>query len=47
MWHIWEHHRLNTVVEIMKINKPEYKPAKQHAVLTTGEVIKMLRELIG
>ncbi|MFH2064346.1 MAG: hypothetical protein ABIK15_03980 [Pseudomonadota bacterium] len=31
----------------MKINKSNYKPAKQHAVLTTGEVIKMLRELKG
>ena len=31
----------------MKINKTNYKPAKQHAVLTTGEVIKMLRELKG
>ena len=29
----------------MKINPTHYKPAKQHAVLTTGEVIKMLREL--
>ena len=28
-----------------KINKNDYKPAKRHAVLTTGEVIKMLREL--
>ena len=31
----------------MKIDKTKYKPAKQHAVLTTGEVIKMLRELKG
>jgi len=31
----------------MKINKANYKPAKQHTVLTTGEVIKMLRELKG
>ena len=31
----------------MKINKTNYKPAKQHTVLTTGEVIKMLRELKG
>jgi transcriptional regulator with XRE-family HTH domain len=31
----------------MKIDKKKYKPAKQHAVLTTGEVIKMLRELKG
>ena len=31
----------------MKINKSNYIPAKQHAVLTTGEVIKMLRELKG
>jgi transcriptional regulator with XRE-family HTH domain len=30
-----------------KINKNDYKPAKQHAILTTGEVIKMLRELKG
>jgi transcriptional regulator with XRE-family HTH domain len=28
-----------------KINKNDFGPAKQHAVLTTGEVIKMLREL--
>ena len=31
----------------MKINKAYYKPAKQHTVLSTGEVIKMLRELKG
>ena len=31
----------------MKINKSNFKPAKQHAILTTGEVIKMLRELKG
>ena len=31
----------------MNIKKSEYKPARQHAVLTTGEVIKMLRELKG
>ena len=31
----------------MKIDKKKYKPAKQHAILTTGEVIKMLRELKG
>ena len=31
----------------MKIDKRKYKPAKQHAILTTGEVIKMLRELKG
>jgi len=28
-----------------KIKKNNFGPAKQHAVLTTGEVIKMLREL--
>jgi ribosome-binding protein aMBF1 (putative translation factor) len=28
-----------------KINKNNFGPAKQHAVLTSGEVIKMLREL--
>jgi transcriptional regulator with XRE-family HTH domain len=28
-----------------KINKNDYKPARRHAVLTTGEVIKMLRDL--
>ena len=28
-----------------KINKNDFQPAKQHTVLTTGEVIKMLREL--
>jgi transcriptional regulator with XRE-family HTH domain len=27
--------------------KPEFVPAKRHAVLTTGEVIRMLRELKG
>lgn len=27
--------------------KSNYRPARQHAVLTTGEVIKMLRELKG
>ena len=32
---------------MMEINKSSYIPAKQHAVLTTGEVIKMLRELKG
>ncbi|OPY82592.1 MAG: helix-turn-helix protein [Smithella sp. PtaU1.Bin162] len=31
----------------MKIDKKNYKPAKQHVILTTGEVIKMLRELKG
>ena len=31
----------------MKIDKTHYKPAKQHAIITTGEVIKMLRELKG
>lgn len=30
-----------------KLNKNDLGPAKQHAVLTTGEVIKMLRELKG
>jgi len=29
----------------MEIDKSNYKPAKQHTVLTTGEVIKMLRDL--
>ena len=28
-------------------NKREFVPAKRHAVLTTGEVIRMLRELKG
>lgn len=32
---------------MVKIAQKEYKPAKQHATLTTGEVIKMLRELKG
>ena len=31
----------------MKIKKSNYKPAQQHTILTTGEVIKMLRELKG
>ena len=31
----------------MKINESDYKSAKQHTILTTGEVIKMLRELKG
>ncbi len=31
----------------MKINKSNFKSAKQHTILTTGEVIKMLRELKG
>ncbi len=30
-----------------KTNKDEFVPAKRHAVLTTGEVVKMLRELKG
>jgi transcriptional regulator with XRE-family HTH domain len=30
-----------------KINPKDYMPAGKHAVLTTGEVIKMLRELKG
>ena len=30
-----------------KFNKDDFKPAKQHAILSTGEVIKMLRELKG
>lgn len=29
------------------INEPNLKPAKQHAKLSTGEVISMLRELKG
>ena len=29
----------------MKINKSDYRSARQHTVLTTGEVIRMLREL--
>ena len=29
------------------MNKSNYKPAKQHTILTTGEVIRMLRELKG
>jgi transcriptional regulator with XRE-family HTH domain len=29
------------------INKKDYVPAKQHTVLSTAEVIKMLRELKG
>jgi len=32
---------------MMKPKKSDYRPAKQHAVLTTGEVIRMLRELKG
>ena len=31
----------------MKIKKSNYIPAKQYRILTTGEVIKMLRELRG
>jgi len=31
----------------MKIKKSNYKTAKQHTILTTGEVIRMLRELKG
>jgi transcriptional regulator with XRE-family HTH domain len=31
----------------MDFDKSNYKPAKQYTVLTTGEVIKMLRELKG
>jgi len=31
----------------MNVNKSNFKKAKQHATLTTGEVIKMLRELKG
>jgi transcriptional regulator with XRE-family HTH domain len=31
----------------MKNIKSDFKSAKQHAILTTGEVIKMLRELKG
>ncbi len=31
----------------MKIKTINYKPAKQHIILTTGEVIKMLRKLKG
>jgi len=32
---------------MLEINKSDDMPAKQLAVLTTGEVIKMLRELKG
>ena len=31
----------------MKIKTSDYKPAKPRTILTTGEVIKMLRELKG
>jgi transcriptional regulator with XRE-family HTH domain len=31
----------------MKIKKSNYKTPKQHTILTTGEVIRMLRELKG
>ncbi|MEW6054796.1 MAG: helix-turn-helix transcriptional regulator [Nitrospirota bacterium] len=31
----------------MKALKSVYRPAKSHAVLTTGETIRMLRELKG
>jgi len=31
----------------MKIKKSNYKTAKQHTILTTGEVIRMLRKLKG
>jgi len=31
----------------MKIKKSDFKSTKQHAILTTGEVIKMLRDLKG
>lgn len=31
----------------MNKKKSDYKPAKQHTILTTGEVIKMLRDLKG
>ena len=31
----------------MKKKQNEFAPAKKHAVLTTGEVIRMLRELKG
>lgn len=30
-----------------KLNKNDFAPAKQHATPTTGEVIRMLRELKG
>lgn len=30
-----------------KLRKNEFVPAKQHATLSTGEVIRMLRELKG
>ena len=35
------------VVKMKKIIKPEFVQVKQHATLTTGEVIRMLRELKG
>ena len=31
----------------LKMNKNEFKPAQKHATLSTGEVIRMLRELKG
>jgi transcriptional regulator with XRE-family HTH domain len=31
----------------MKKNQSTFKPAKPHTILTTGDVIKMLRELKG
>lgn len=30
-----------------KTNKDDFIPARRHAILTTGEVVKMLRELKG
>jgi transcriptional regulator with XRE-family HTH domain len=32
---------------MLKINRADFKPAERHAILTTGEVIKTLRELKG
>jgi len=37
----------NGELKMSKINQKDYFPAEKHAVLTTGEVIKMLRELKG
>jgi len=32
---------------VKKTNRDDFIPAKRHAILTTGEVVRMLRELKG
>jgi len=38
---------MNTERSTMKTKRDDFPPAKKHAAVTTGEAIRMLRELKG